>query len=160
MSLDFDKADVATSSQNTTEDPSLNHQEVNTVQYRLVRIFLLLILVWSSLHGVTYRALDHLLKLIHLLFESWLFFIQHLLIFLIFFLKAFINFKKLSPSIQTTSTNMLFVLYVIQFMFLKTAIIAIMELLSQQPVHIFVFLIILIQVKENPVVTSYYERCH
>ena len=70
MSLDFDKADVATSSQNTTEDPSLNHQEVNTVQYCLVRIFLLLILVWSSLHGVTYRALDHLLKLIHFTFRK------------------------------------------------------------------------------------------
>ena len=70
MSLDFDKADVATSSQNSTEDPSLNHQEVNTVQYRLVRIFLLLILVWSSLHGVTYRALDHLLKLIHFTFRK------------------------------------------------------------------------------------------
>ena len=130
MSLDFDKADVATSSQNSTEDPSLNHQEVNTVQYRLVRIFLLLILVWSSLHGVTYRALDHLLKLIHFTFRKLAVLYPAFVNILNFFLKAFINFEKLSPSIQTTSTNMLFVLQVIQFMFLKTVTIAIMELLS------------------------------
>ena len=129
------------------------------MQYRLVRIFLL-ILVWSSLHGVTYRALDHLLKLIHFTFRKLAVLYPAFVNILNFFPQSIYKLRKAFSLHSDNFHKMLFVLHVIQFMFLKTAIIAIMELLSQQPVHIFVFLIILIQVKENPVVTSYYERCH
>ena len=53
--------------QNSQED---NQQQQSFLEHSLLKLFLIVTLLWSSLHGIAYNSLEHLFKLLHFFYSN------------------------------------------------------------------------------------------